>query len=376
MQPFDAVLLISFGGPQGLGDIRPFLANVLRGRPVPPARIEEVAHHYELFGGVSPITAFTTEQARGLQDRLAAAGHPLPVFVGMRNWHPFLADTLKEMSRAGIRRAIGFIMAAQSSYSSCEQYRENVRDARIALAEAGLADLDVTYVPGWHVHEGFVAANADHVRTAIAKLPADRRAGARLIFTAHSIPLAMAERSRYREQLAEGAAAVAARAGMADWALVYQSRSGRPQEPWLEPDVGDYIRDSAVQGMTAAVLCPIGFVCDHIEVLYDLDREAADVARENGVALARAEAVNADPLFIAMMGNVVLATIRRYASGRPLAIVKGSGVGDRGSGLLGRGLRVQGKGFRAKGSGVRDKGKGGRDQGNLKAVSGKPKAES
>jgi ferrochelatase len=342
--PFDAVLLISFGGPQGMDDIRPFLANVLRGRPVPPARVEEVAHHYERFGGVSPITAFTTAQARGLEEQLAADGHPLPVFVGMRNWHPFLADTLKQMSRAGIRRAIGFIMAAQSSYSSCQQYRENVRDARVALAEAGLPDIDVTYVPGWHVHEGFVAANAAHVQDALARLPADRRSVARLIFTAHSIPLSMAEQSRYREQLSEGAAAVAARLGVADWALVYQSRSGRPQDPWLEPDVNDYIRESAARGMSAAVLCPIGFVCDHIEVLYDLDCEAAEVARESGVVMERAEAVNADPLFIRMMGDVVIAAVRRYASGRPLAIAKGSGVGARGSGLQGPGPRAEGRG--------------------------------
>jgi ferrochelatase len=333
VKAFDAVLLVSFGGPQGPDDIRPFLANVLRGRPVPPARIEEVAHHYELFGGVSPITAYTRQQADGLRQQLAALGQPLPVFVGMRNWHPFLAETLQEMSRAGVRRAIGFIMAAQSSYSSCQQYRENVRDARVALTAAGLPDIEITYVPGWHLHDGFVNANAAHVRTALAALPPDRQSAARLIFTAHSIPRSMAERSRYREQLADGAAAVAERAGVSDWALVYQSRSGRPQDPWLEPDVCDYLRTAAAEGLTAAVLCPIGFVCDHIEVLYDLDREAAEVARESGVALARAEAVNADPRFVEMMAEVVIATVRRYATGRPLPIVKGSGIGDQGSGL-------------------------------------------
>jgi ferrochelatase len=361
MQPFDAVLLISFGGPQGMDDIRPFLANVLRGRQVPPSRVEEVAHHYEQFGGVSPITAFTKQQAHGLQERLAAAGHPLPVYVGMRNWHPFLADTLNEMSRAGVRRAIGFILAAQASYSSCQQYRENVRDARVALTAAGRPDIAVTYVPGWHVHEGFVAANAAHVQTAIASLPVDVQSGARLIFTAHSIPLAMAERSRYRDQLAEGAAAVAARVGMADWALVYQSRSGRPQDPWLEPDVGDYIRGAAAEGMKAAVVCPIGFVCDHIEVLYDLDREAADVARESGLRFARAEAVNADPLFLAMMADVVLATVRRYGTGRPLEVVfrdQGAGTRDQGAGI-----RDQGAGIRDQGAGIRDQGAGTRDLG-------------
>lgn len=323
MRPFDAVLLISFGGPQGMDDVRPFLANVLRGRNVPASRVEEVACHYELFDGVSPITALTQKQAEGLRQRLASAGAPLPVYLGMRNWHPFLADTLGEMSRAGVRRAIGFIMAAQASYSSCEQYRENVIAARTTIRADGLADIEVTYVEGWHAHEGFIAANAGHVRDAIGRLPASVRPDARVIFTAHSIPTRMAERSQYREQLTESARQVAASAGVAAWALVYQSRSGRPEDPWLEPDVCDYLRSAKAQGLKAAVLCPIGFVCDHIEVLYDLDREAARVARELGLPLARAEAVNDDPRFLDMMADVVLSTIRRYATGRPLALVRG-----------------------------------------------------
>ena len=174
---FDAVLLISFGGPQGPDDIRPFLANVLRGRRVRPERIEEVAHHYELFAGVSPITELTRRQAAALSARLAAAGTPLPVHVGMRNWHPFLADTLAAMSRAGVRRAVGVIMAAHASYSSCEQYRENVLDARAALRDRGLADVEITYAPGWHLHDGFLDANAAHVRAAFDRLPPARRPG-------------------------------------------------------------------------------------------------------------------------------------------------------------------------------------------------------
>ena len=321
MATFDAVLLISFGGPQGLDDIRPFLANVLRGRRIPPERIEEVAHHYELFGGVSPITALTQQQADGLKARLAARATPLPVYVGMRNWQPYLADTLAEMSRAGVRRAIGFILAAQSSYSSCEQYRENVLDARQTLREQGLADIEVTYVPGWHMHDGFLDSNADHVRTARARLPEALQPAARLIFTAHSIPADMAARSTYATQLLDSAREVARRVGAADWALVYQSRSGRPQDPWLEPDICDYLRASRAEGLEAAVLCPIGFVCDHIEVLYDLDREAAEVASEIGLAMTRADAVNDDSRFIAMMADVVQGTVRRYASGRPLPIL-------------------------------------------------------
>ena len=319
--PFDAVLLIAFGGPQGYGDIRPFLANVLKGRQVPPTRIEAVAHHYELFGGVSPITAITQRQAEGLQERLAAAGTPIPVYVGMRNWQPFLADTMIEMSRAGVRRAIGFIMAAHATYSSCQQYRENVAGARAVVGVVGLPDIDVTYVSAWYAHDGFIAANAAHVREALERLPAQLQPAARLVFTAHSIPLSMAERSQYREQLRESSRLVAERVGVKDWALVYQSRSGRPEDPWIGPDICDFLRVLKDEGVAAVVLCPIGFVCDHIEVLYDLDMEAADVARRLDIAFTRAEAVNDDPLFLDMMTDVALGTIRRYATGRPLPLI-------------------------------------------------------
>jgi ferrochelatase len=316
---FDSVLVISFGGPNGPADIRPFLANVLRGRRVRPERVEEVAHHYEMFGGDSPLTAITTQQADGLRARLVAAGHPLPDYVGMRNWHPFLGDTLREMYDAGHRRAIGFIAAAQHSYSSCQQYRENVAAARAELRAArDGGDIAVTYAGSWFDHAGFVAANAAHVREALARLPEASRGRARLVFTAHSIPVSMADKSLYRQQLEQSARLVARDAGIADWALVYQSRSGRPEDPWLEPDVCDYLRRERAAGLEAAVLCPIGFVCDHIEVLYDLDHEAAAVCREIGLPMTRAEAVNDDPLFLDMMADVVLATIARYRTGQPL----------------------------------------------------------
>ena len=319
-EPFDGVLIVAFGGPGGPADIRPFLERVLRGRRVTPERVEEVAHHYELFGGVSPITELTLAQARGLEERLAAAGHSLPVFVGMRNWHPLLADTLKQMHAAGLRRAVGFIAAPHHSYSSCQQYRENVADARLELRSATGGDIAVTYVGSWFDHPLFVEVNVRHVREARERLPAEVRGRARLIFTAHSIPAPMAARSRYEAQLRESARLVADRVGMADWTVVYQSRSGRPEDPWLEPDVSAYLRAEQARGLAAAVLCPIGFVCDHIEVLYDLDREAADVCREVGLPMVRAEAVNADPLFLDMMADVVLRTIRRYERGRPLPI--------------------------------------------------------
>jgi len=319
---FDSVLLISFGGPQGPDDIRPFLSNVLRGRRVSPERIEEVARHYELFGGVSPITELTRRQSDGLRGRLAAAGRPLPVYVGMRNWHPFLADTMRQMHLDGMRHAIGLIAAAQHSYSSCQQYRENVLGARAELRAREGADIDVTYVRSWFDHPLFVQANAGHVRAALERLPSEVRGRARLIFTAHSIPSAMAARSRYREQLMESARLVAAESQLSDWALVYQSRSGRPEDPWLEPDVCAYLKEQHAAGLAAAVLCPIGFVCDHIEVLYDLDREAADVCASLGLPMTRAQAVNDDPLFLDMMADVVLQTIDRYGRGRPLSIAQ------------------------------------------------------
>jgi ferrochelatase len=324
---FEAVLLISFGGPAGPADVRPFLERVLRGRRVRPERIEEVAHHYELFGGVSPITELTRRQAAGLQQRLAAAGQPLPVYVGMRNWHPLLADTLRQMHDAGVRRAIGFIAAAHHCYSSCQQYRENVDAARVELREATGGDISVTYVDSWFDHPLFVAAQAGRVRAALQRLPAPKQSTARLVFTAHSVPRPMAEASRYREQLMESGRLIAESAGIRDWTLVYQSRSGRPEDPWLEPDVCDYLRESRAGGLESAVLCPLGFVCDHIEVLYDLDHEAAGVCRDLGLQMTRAEAVNDDPVFVDMMTDLVLRTIRRHERrpALPIARVPGSG---------------------------------------------------
>jgi protoheme ferro-lyase len=418
-QPFDAVLVIAFGGPQAPADVRPFLQNVLHGRRVAPGRVEEVAHHYEAVGGRSPITELTRLQAAGLQRWLADAGTPLPVFVGMRNWHPYLADTLAEMSRAGIRRAVGFIAAAHRSYSSCTQYRENVADARASLAQRGLADVEVTYVEDWYNHPLFVAANADRIRAAIDRLDAPLRDRARLVFTAHSIPESMAAQYPYREQFQESARlAAAAVDGARSWrrdadssrdansswdadladssrsrdvdltdpswprdadltdssrarsaqeersdprpvipkgnpsdprpvekdpsnprpverdprpvernppdprlATVYQSRSGRPEDPWLGPDICDYLRDERSRGLEAVVICPIGFVCDHVEVLYDLDVEAAQVCRAIDLPMVRAQSVNDHPAFLDMMADVVLRTYRRYQHARPLELV-------------------------------------------------------
>ena len=323
--PFDAVLVIAFGGPAGPEDVLPFLENVVRGRRVPPSRLAEVAEHYAIFGGVSPITALTAKQADGLADRLRGAGRPLPVYVGMRNWHPFLADTLARMSRDGVRRAIAFIAAPHRSYSSCAQYRENVADARRAIRGAGVADVDVVYVDDWHAHPDYVAACAERAADAIARLPAGLRADARLVFTAHSIPETQASRYPYAAQFEETArlvdAAVARTDGMArSFACVYQSRSGRPDDPWLGPDVGEYLVDARAQGLQAAVLCPIGFVCDHIEILFDLDVEAAEACRSAGLPMTRAAAVNDHPRFLDMMSDLVRRTWARYEHGIPLSV--------------------------------------------------------
>jgi ferrochelatase len=321
-RPFDAVLMVSFGGPQGMDDVRPFLANVVRGRRVSPERLEEVVHHYERFGGVSPLTAITEWQRDGLGARLRARGIDVPVYLGMRNWHPLLPDVIRRMAADGVRRAIGFICAAQRSYSSCTQYRQNVVDARAELVAAGGGDIDVTYVGDWHAHEKFIEVNARNAEVALAALPVRMQPRARLVFTAHSIPAGMAGADRYRAQLLETAGLVAARLRRPDWALVFQSRSGRPEDPWLGPDVCEYLRAERARGLGAAVLCPIGFLCDHVEVLYDLDCEAAEVCREIALPMARARTVNDDPVFLDLMAEMVERTWARYGSGRPLPIVR------------------------------------------------------
>ena len=320
--PFDAVLLVSFGGPQGPDEIRPFLTNVLRGRRIPPQRIEEVAHHYELFDGISPITQYTNEQAAGLRRHLEARGLVLPVYVGMRNWTPLLPDVLAQMAHDGVRRAVGVLAAAHRSYSSCGQYKENVLQAREAVHADGHRPVDVTYVGDWHLHDGFLTAVADQIVIARDTLPRDVQGSARLVFTAHSVPTSMVGAESYRLQLWNSAAEVARRLGTSDWDLVFQSRSGRPEDPWLDPDVNDYLRDAhATGGLQAVILSPIGFVCDHIEVLYDLDREARETCDALGLPMARASAVNAHPAFVGAMAEMVVRTWETYKRGRPLSLV-------------------------------------------------------
>jgi ferrochelatase len=298
----DAVLLVAFGGPTAPAEIRPFLEIVTRGRRIPPERLDEVAHHYEQMpGGASPLNALTEAQAAGLRATLARQGCRLPVFVGMRNWHPFLRETLAAMAARGHRRALGIILSSFRSEASWGRYMADVATAREQTSGAP----EVVFAPPWFEHPGFVAAAADGVSHALAQVPADERSEAPLVFTAHSVPVAMAEASPYVADFTAAARAVAARLGHGRWSLAYQSRSGGPRDPWLEPDVRDVIRAAAKEGARHVVLAPIGFVCDHVEVLYDLDVEATWIAAEHGVTVHRAPAVNAHPEFIAMLADLV-----------------------------------------------------------------------
>jgi ferrochelatase len=295
----DSVLLVAFGGPGAPEEIRPFLEIVARGRRIPPERLEEVAHHYEAMpGGRSPLRALTEAQAAGLH---AALGGRLPVFVGMRNWHPFLPDTLAEMTARGHRQALGIILSTFRTEASWERYAADVTAARERTPGAP----DVVLAPPWFEHPRFVAAVADGVARALAGVPAGERTATPLVFTAHSVPVPMAAASPYVADFTATARAVAARVGHARWSLAYQSRSGNPRDPWLEPDIGDVIRGLAKEGVRHVVVSPAGFVCDHVEVLHDLDVEARGIAAEHGVTLHRAPAVNAHPEFIAMLADLV-----------------------------------------------------------------------
>ena len=300
----DAVLLIAFGGPTQPSEIRPFLENVVRGRRIPPERLDEVAHHYELIGGRSPLNALTFQQAEGLA---AALGGTVPVYVGMRNWAPYLADTLATMADAGIRRAVGLILSPHATEASRERYIETVDAGRAAL---GARAPEIQYVPTWHLHPLFIEAVAENVGEALGQLPPARRADAMLVFTAHSVPTAMAATSPYVAEIGASSRAVAERLGHPRWQIAYQSRSGSPRDPWLEPDVNDALRTLAGAGTRDVVIVPIGFVCDHVEVLYDLDVEARATAAQLGLGFVRASAVNAGPRFVAMLADVVRTALR------------------------------------------------------------------
>jgi ferrochelatase len=315
---YDAFLLLSFGGPEHPDHVMPFLRNVTRGRGIPEQRLAEVAEHYQHFGGVSPIN----QQCRDLLDavRREFDGHGvgLPAYWGNRNWTPMLADTMAQMRDDGVTSALGFATSAYGGYSSCRQYYEDIAQAR---AKVGPGAPTVTKLRHFHDHPGFVAPHADAVRTALAGLEPARPATTRLVFTAHSIPVSMAatagpDGGRYEAQLRETAALVHA-AGAAElaWDLVWQSRSGPPRVPWLEPDINDHLTALAEQGVTDVVVSPIGFVSDHLEVIWDLDNEARDTAAKLGLGYARAGTPGTDPRFVTMIRELV----QEHVAGTPPA---------------------------------------------------------
>lgn len=297
---YDAVLVVSFGGPEGPEEVLPFLENVLRGKNVPRERMLAVAEHYYHFGGVSPINEQNRALIRALQARLDQDGPALPVYWGNRNWRPLLADTLRQMAQDGVRRAIGFVTSAYSSYSSCRQYMDDVAKAR---AEVGEGAPEVEKLRAFYNHPGFIGPMAERVRAALQELPA-----AEIVYTAHSIPLWMAQGCMYEAQLREAARLVSRALDRDGARVVYQSRSGAPGQPWLEPDICDWLR---AERPAEVVIVPIGFISDHMEVKYDLDTEARQVCEELGIRMARAGTVGDHPRFVEMIRELIVGRIEK-----------------------------------------------------------------
>ena len=309
MAPYDAFLLVSFGGPEGPGDVIPFLQNVTAGRGVPSERLEQVAEHYQQFGGVSPINQQCRDLLAAIEKDFAARSVALPVYWGNRNWDPYLTDTLAAMKADGVRRALAFVTSAYSSFSSCRQYLGDIEKAR---EQAGAGAPQVDKLRQFYNHPGFIIPFAEAAAAAVAALPASTGNDFELIFTAHSIPASMAAQAgpaggAYEAQLAEAARLVAAELGyQRPWHLAYSSRSGPPSVPWLEPDINDLLGELAAGGAGAAVVVPIGFVSDHMEVKFDLDIEAAETAGRLGLRYARAATPGTDPRFVSMVTDLVL----------------------------------------------------------------------
>ncbi|MFD8286302.1 ferrochelatase [Streptomyces solisilvae] len=348
--PYDALLLLSFGGPEGPEDVVPFLENVTHGRGIPRERLKEVGRHYFLFGGVSPINAQNRELLHALRKDFSEHGLELPVYWGNRNWAPYLTDTLRELVTDGHRRVLVLATSAYASYSGCRQYRENLADALAALEGEGLPLPRVDKLRHYFNHPGFVRPMVEATLAALAELPEERRAGAHLAFTTHSIPITAADTSgpvAAHTEDGEGGAYVAQHLDVArliadavreetgverPWRLVYQSRSGAPHIPWLEPDICDHLEELHGEGAPAAVMVPIGFVSDHMEVKYDLDTEATAKAAELGLPVSRASTVGADPRFAAGVRDLVLerAATERFAEGRAAAAPERCALGALG----------------------------------------------
>ncbi len=301
---YDAILVVSFGGPESPNDVIPFLENVLRGRNVPRERMLEVAEHYHHFGGKSPINQQTRELIAALASELAQHEPKLPVYWGNRNWHPMLAETLQKMKQDGIRRALAFVTSAYSSYSGCRQYREDIIRAQ---SEVGPGAPEIDKLRAFFNHPGFVDATEDRVREALAQVPAEARQNLQVVYIAHSIPVSMANTSDYVRQLQEVRNLVSGRLDITNDALVYQSRSGAPGQPWLEPDILDYLREAKARNLASAVLlAPISFISDHMEVLYDLDIEAQQLCDSLSLPVVRAKTVGVHPKFVAMIRELIL----------------------------------------------------------------------
>jgi ferrochelatase len=296
--------VVSFGGPECREDVIPFLESVLRGKNVPRERLLAVAEHYYYFGGKSPINQQTCDLISALETELEQNGPRLPIYLGNRNWHPLLADTLRQMKQDGIKRALAFVTSAYSSYSGCRQYREDIARAQ---AEVGAGAPEVDKLRVFFNHPGFIDATVERVRDALAAIPENAKQNVQIIYTAHSIPMSMANTSDYEKQLQEVRKLVSAALGQTNHALVYQSRSGAPGQPWLEPDILDYLRRVKAENLASAVvLAPVGFLSDHMEVLYDLDIEARQLCDSLGLPMTRAKTVGAHPKFIGMIRELIL----------------------------------------------------------------------
>ena len=301
---YDAILVTSFGGPERPEEVMPFLENVLRGKNIPRERILEVAEHYYQFGGKSPINDQNRQLVAALEAELARHGICLPIYWGNRNWHPMLTDTLRQMKADRIGRALAFVTSAYSSYSSCRQYRQDIVGAQEAVGEGAPV---VDKIRAFYNHPGFVEAMVDRVQQALATIPRGRREAAHLICTAHSIPVSMAQTSDYEKQLRETGRLVAEQLGRKQWQLVYQSRSGPASQPWLEPDILDYLRGlKGQEGSSDVVIAPIGFVSDHMEIVFDLDKQARDRCAELGLHMVRAQTAGTHPRFISMIRELIL----------------------------------------------------------------------
>lgn len=302
-QTYDALLIVSFGGPEGMNDVMPFLENVLRGRNVPQERLLTVARHYEIFGGVSPINQQNRELIAALKQETANNGPNLPIYLGNRNWHPFLTDTLRQMADDGVKRALAFVTSAYSSYSSCRQYLENLDQAR---REAGPTAPQVEKLRAFYNHPLFIEANVANVRAALAQISESRRSHTHLVFTAHSIPQSMADNCDYAAQLEETSRLVAESLKWPSWRVVYQSRSGSPGQPWLGPDICEYLRELKCIGAKEIVISPIGFISDHMEIIYDLDIEARELCERLGLNMVRSSTPWANPAFVKMIRELIL----------------------------------------------------------------------